>query len=228
MHDSEATVICIDGPSGAGKGTVASLLAERLGYPLLDSGALYRVTAVAALDAGVDLASEDEVAAIAKQMNISFKAASANEPVSVLLNGQDITARVRLEDTGAQASIVAKHPAVRSALLEVQRSFAVTPGLVADGRDMGTVVFPEAKFKVFLTASSEERAKRRVNQLKNQGVNVSLAAVLRDIEARDERDTNRAVSPLKPADDALLLDSTDLSIEEVLNRIISYCGFSKH
>lgn len=226
MHDTKVTVICIDGPSGAGKGTVASLLADHLGYPLLDSGALYRVTAVAALDAGIDLDSEDEVAAVAQQMNVSFKAASANEPVSVLLNEKDITARIRLEDTGAKASIVAKHPAVRAALLEVQRGFAVAPGLVADGRDMGTVVFPEAKFKVFLTASAEERAKRRVNQLKNQGVSVSLAAVLRDIEARDERDMNRAVSPLKPADDALLLDSTNLSIDEVLNKIISHCGLS--
>jgi len=226
MTDEKAMVICIDGPSGAGKGTVASLLASRLGFPLLDSGALYRVSAIAAEDAGVNLNDEARVAEIASDMKIKFTAASASEPVSVSLDGVDITSRVRLEATGSNASVVAKHPLVRAALLELQRDFAMPPGLVADGRDMGTVVFPEAQHKVFLTASAEERAKRRVNQLKKQGVNVSLAAVLKDIEERDERDTNRAVSPLKPADDAVLLDSTSLSIDEVLESIIQSCGLS--
>lgn len=215
-------VVCIDGPSGAGKGTAAVMVAQALGYHLLDSGALYRVVAIAAEKRGVSPTDEAAVAAIAQTMRLDFAVSSAEEPVQVLLEGENITDEVRLESTGAKASVVAPLKAVRAALLDYQRHFVKSPGLVADGRDMGTVVFPESPYKIFLTASAEERADRRYKQLKNKGVNVSLAAVLEDIRIRDDRDMNRATAPLKAAADALTIDSTSLSIKEVVDSIIEF------
>ncbi len=215
-------VVCIDGPSGAGKGTVAVLVAQRLGFQLLDSGALYRVTAIAARRAGIELSDEIEVAKIAASMSLEFKVSAPGEPVRVMLADEDISYEVRQEQTGADASIVAKYQRVRDALLSYQQAFATEDGLVADGRDMGTVVFPTSAVKIFLTASAEERAKRRYKQLKNKGNDVSLAAVLRDIEARDEQDTNRVSAPLRAADDAFRLDSTDLTIDEVVDAIVNH------
>ncbi|WP_298635371.1 (d)CMP kinase [uncultured Umboniibacter sp.] len=217
-------VVCIDGPSGAGKGTAAVMVAQALGYHLLDSGALYRVVAIAAEKRGVSPTDEAAVAAIAQTMRLDFAVSSAEEPVQVLLEGENITDEVRLESTGAKASVVAPLKAVRAALLDYQRHFVKSPGLVADGRDMGTVVFPESHYKIFLTASAEERADRRYKQLKNKGVNVSLAAVLEDIRIRDDRDMNRATAPLKAAADALTIDSTSLSIKEVVDLIIEFVG----
>jgi len=219
---NNAPVICIDGPSGAGKGTASVMVAQALGFKLLDSGALYRVTGIAADRADVDLEDAAAVAQVAEGMSLDFVVDVPGEPVRVLLDGNDITADVRTERTGLLASKVAKLQPVRDALFECQRQFAQAPGLVADGRDMGTVVFPESIFKVFLTASAEERAQRRYKQLKNKGNDVSLAAVLRDIEARDEQDINRASAPLRPADDALIIDSTSLSIDEVVAQIVAY------
>jgi len=219
---NNAPVICIDGPSGAGKGTASVMVAQALGFKLLDSGALYRVTGIAADRAGVDLTDEMAVAKVAEGMSLDFVVDVPGEPVRVLLDGNDITSDVRTERTGLLASSVAKLQPVRDALFECQRQFAKSPGLVADGRDMGTVVFPESPFKVFLTASAEERAQRRYKQLKNKGNGVSLAAVLRDIEARDEQDMNRASAPLRPADDALIIDSTSLSIDEVVEQIVAH------
>ena len=215
-------VVCIDGPSGAGKGTAAVMVAQALGYHLLDSGALYRVVAIAAEKRGVSPTDEAAVAAIAQSMRLDFAVSSAEEPVQVLLEGENITDEVRLESTGAKASVVAPLKAVRAALLDYQRHFVKSPGLVADGRDMGTVVFPESPYKIFLTASAEERADRRYKQLKNKGVNVSLAAVLEDIRIRDDRDMNRATAPLKASADALTIDSTSLSIKEVVDSIIEF------
>jgi len=215
-------VICIDGPSGAGKGTAAVIVAQRLGFHLLDSGALYRVSAIAAERSGISLDDQEAVAEIAAKMNIVFEVAKVGEPVKVILDGNDITSEVRREQTGKNASKVAKYQIVRDALLDCQKAFATQEGLVADGRDMGTVVFPDSPVKVFLTASAQERAERRYKQLKNKGISVSLAAVLRDIEARDEQDTNRSSAPLRPADDALVLDSTGLTIEQVVDKIVDH------
>lgn len=198
------------------------MVAKALGYNLLDSGALYRVVAIAAEKRGVNPTDEDGVAAIAQTMRLDFAVSGADEPVQVLLDGDNITDEVRLESTGAKASVVAPLMAVREALLAYQRHFVKAPGLVADGRDMGTVVFPESPYKIFLTASAEERAERRHKQLKNKGVSVSLAAVLEDIRIRDDRDMNRATAPLKAAADALTIDSTSLSIEEVVETIIEF------
>ncbi|RMA81201.1 (d)CMP kinase [Umboniibacter marinipuniceus] len=219
---AEFPVVCIDGPSGAGKGTAAVMVAQALGYHLLDSGALYRVVAIAAEKRGVSPTDEAAVADIANTMRLDFAVGGADEPVQVLLEGENITHEVRLESTGAKASVVAPLKAVRAALLDYQRHFVKAPGLVADGRDMGTVVFPESPYKIFLTASAEERADRRFKQLKNKGVNVSLAAVLEDIRIRDDRDMNRATAPLKAADDALTIDSTSLSIKEVVDSIVAF------
>ncbi len=219
---AEFPVVCIDGPSGAGKGTAAVMVAKALGYNLLDSGALYRVVAIAAEKRGVNPTDEEGVAVIAQTMRLDFEVSSADEPVQVLLDGDNITDEVRLESTGAKASVVAPLTTVRAALLEYQRHFVKAPGLVADGRDMGTVVFPESPYKIFLTASAEERAERRHKQLKNKGVSVSLAAVLEDIRIRDERDMNRATAPLTAAADALTIDSTSLSIEDVVEQIIEF------
>ncbi|KIQ00145.1 MULTISPECIES: (d)CMP kinase [Pseudomonas] len=216
-----APVITIDGPSGSGKGTVAGLLARQLGWNLLDSGALYRLLAFSARNHGVDLTNEESLKLLAAHLDVQFLAAGDGKPQRIILEGEEVTDAIRNEQIGAGASQVAALPAVRDALLQRQRAFNEAPGLVADGRDMGTVVFPEAPLKVFLTASAEERANRRYLQLKAKGDDVNLASLLDEIRARDERDTQRAVAPLKPAADAIQLDSTELSIEQVLERILS-------
>nr|WP_197976693.1 MULTISPECIES: (d)CMP kinase [unclassified Pseudomonas] len=218
---NQAPVITIDGPSGSGKGTIAGILAKRLGWKLLDSGALYRLLAYAARNHGVDLSNEASLMVMAAHLDVQFIAAADGQPQRIVLEGDDVTRDIRNEQVGAGASQVAALPAVRDALLQRQRAFQESPGLVADGRDMGTVVFPDAALKVFLTASAEERARRRYLQLKAAGNDVSLSSLLDEIRARDERDTQRAVAPLKPAADAIQLDSTELSIEQVLERIMS-------
>lgn len=225
-----APVITIDGPSGSGKGTLAGLLSRRLGWNFLDSGALYRLLAFAAGNHGVDLTNEEVLTRLAGHLDVQFVPAQGERSQRMILEGDDVTDAIRTELVGAGASKVASLPAVREALLQRQRAFREAPGLVADGRDMGTVVFPDAELKFFLTASAEERARRRFFQLKAAGLDVNLASLLEEIVARDERDTQRAVAPLKPAEDAIILDSTTLSIEQVLERIlaeVASCDFGE-
>jgi len=205
-------VIPIDGPSGSVKGT---------GWNFRDSGALYRLLAFAARNHGVDLTNEEALKVLAEHLDVQFGAARDGHGMVIILEGEDVTEAIRNETVGAGASQVAALPVVRTALLQRQKAFREAPGLVADGRDMGTVVFPDAPLKIFLTASAEERARRRYLQLKARGDDVNLASLLEEIRERDERDTQRAVAPLKPAEDAIQLDSTTLSIEEVLQRILS-------
>lgn len=218
---SPVPVITIDGPSGSGKGTVAALLAGKLGWKFLDSGALYRLLAFAARNHGVDLTNEEALKVLAAHLDVQFGAAESGQGMRIVLEGEDVTEAIRNEVVGAGASQVAALPVVREALLQRQKAFREAPGLVADGRDMGTVVFPDATLKIFLTASAEERARRRYLQLKGKGDDVNLASLLDEIRARDERDTQRSVAPLKPADDAIQLDSTEMSIEQVLGQILS-------
>jgi cytidylate kinase len=206
-------VITIDGPSGTGKGTLAALLAARLGWWCLDSGAIYRVLGLAAERRGLDLDDAESLTALAQDLPLTF------DGRRVLLDGEDVGDAIRTETAGAAASRVAVHPGVRSALLDWQRRHARLPGLVADGRDMGTTVFPAASLKVFLDASPDERAARRYKQLKEKGLDANLANLVEDIRARDERDRSRAVAPLRPADDAVRVDSTQLSIEEMQDRV---------
>mgnify|MGYP001263483907 FL=1 len=219
-ENSPIPVIAIDGPSGAGKGTLSRLVANRLGYHLLDSGALYRLTALAAMNAGADLDNPEAVAAVARHLAVRFD--TAGEDTRILLQEQDVSREIRTEAVSMNASRVAAYPPVREALLQRQRDFRQAPGLVADGRDMGTTVFPDADVKIFLTASPEARAERRYLQLLEKGEKVDMDALVTDIRERDKRDSERAVSPLKPADDAHLVDSTELTIEQVLERILSY------
>lgn len=221
MSDLPVPVIAIDGPSGSGKGTLCQTLARHFGWHLLDSGALYRLTGMAADRHGVALDDELAVATLAKNLDVQFVPGAAGEPTSVLLEGDDVSGELRTEKTGLLASKVAVLGAVRSALLQRQRDFAQAPGLVADGRDMGTVVFTDAPLKIFLTASAEERAERRYKQLKSKGDDVNLATLLLEIQARDKRDSERELAPLKPAADAIQLDSSGLGVEEVFERVLA-------
>lgn len=211
---SPVPVIAIDGPSGSGKGTVSALLARRLGWHLLDSGALYRIVACEALERGLSLEDADALAGLARGLVIRFDGGA------VQVDGVDRTDAIRTEAVSEGSSRVAVLQPVRDAILDVQRALRRPPGLVADGRDMGTVVFPDAPLKVFLDASPEVRAERRYNQLKNKGLTVSLAGLLASIRERDERDRRRAIAPLRPASDAILIDSTTMSIDQVLERVL--------
>lgn len=222
MDTDLPVVITIDGPSGAGKGTLSQMLASYTGYHLLDSGALYRLVALAALNSDVDLNNEQLVAQIASTLDVVFKV-SGNK-TTILLVGRDVTSAIRQESVSMAASQIAAYPAVRAALLERQREFAVLPGLIADGRDMGTTVFPAAQTKLFLTASAEARAERRYKQLIAKGDPVEMTSLIKDIQERDERDSNRAVSPLRPAEDAIVIDSTSMTIEQVFAKMLAAIG----
>lgn len=213
-------VLAIDGPSGSGKGTISRRVADALGWHLLDSGALYRLLAHAAALAGVPAGDAAQLGQLARRLKVDFQQTPAGDE-RVLLDGQDVTRAIRAEDCGARASELAVLPAVREGLQALQRGFRQPPGLVADGRDMGTVIFPDAGLKIFLTASAAERAQRRYNQLKEKGFDANLHALLRDIAARDERDQNRSVSPLRPAEDAVRVDTTGRSIEQVVADVMS-------
>jgi CMP/dCMP kinase len=213
-------VVTIDGPSGSGKGTISRLVAARVGWHLLDSGALYRLVALAGVKAGLAPDDAEGHARLAGSMDVRFDVRPDGSEL-VILAGAEVTGQIRSEEIGQGASRVAAWPAVRTALLDRQRAFAVPPGLVADGRDMGTVVFPDAALKIFLTASPHERALRRYKQLKDKGSDVSLPALSREITERDLRDSTRAVAPLKPAPDAEVIDSTGLTIEQVVERVLA-------
>lgn len=206
-------IITVDGPSGVGKGTLSLGLAQKLGWHFLDSGAIYRAVAIFAEKQKVSLEDEAAVALLAKTLPLQFKV--VKDSLEIYLGGEEVTALIRAETTGNKASIVAKHPQVRENLLQRQRDFAVVPGLIADGRDMGTVVFPGAPLKLFLTASAMVRAKRRHKQLLEAGICVNIDQILSEVEARDERDRTRSASPLVPAEDALIIDTSDLGVEEV-------------
>jgi cytidylate kinase len=221
MKYAKPPVVTIDGPSGSGKGTVAQILAGRLGWHYLDSGALYRVLGLTAAKRGVDLDNEPALCRLAEAMRIDFLPQPDGTPARVSVDGEDVSLALRTEATGELASRVAALPDVRASLLQKQRDFRQFPGLVSDGRDMGTTVFPDAILKVFLTASPEIRAERRYKQLKEKGFDANLSAILGEIRHRDQRDTERTVSPLKPADDAWILDCSALSINEVAAAVSS-------
>ncbi len=214
-------VLTIDGPSGSGKGTVSARVAEALGWHLLDSGALYRAVGYAAGLSGLDLSDAAAVTRCAQATRIHFRPGVNGAPARVIVNGNDATDELRTETAGGAASAIAAIPSVRAALVDLQLAFRKRPGLVADGRDMGTVIFPDAAYKVFLTASAAERAKRRYKQLKEKGLGVKLSDLQREIEARDSRDASRAVAPLKPADDAVLIDTTGMGIEDVVATVFA-------
>jgi len=216
---SDIPVIAVDGPSGTGKGTICSHLASWLGWHLLDSGALYRILAIAAEKYQFELDNESAIAAIAGSLDVEFQQPQPGKDITVIFEGDDITRKIRTEECGNSASQIAVLPQVRTALLDRQRQFQQAPGLVADGRDMGTVVFSDAPLKIYLIASAEERAKRRYKQLKQKGFNVNLPRLAAEIAERDTRDSQRTISPLKPADDAIVVDTTTLDISEVIKKI---------
>lgn len=220
MMEGRAPVVTVDGPGGSGKGTVSHRVSDRLGWHLLDSGALYRVLAVAAEHRGIAMNDADRLEELGEHLNVSFPLGADGAPI-VVLDGRDVSAEIRTETCGNLASRVAAVPRARQALLARQRAFRKPPGLVADGRDMGTVVFPDAEVKVFLTASVEERARRRHNQLKQQGLDVTLSNLLQEIAERDRRDASRPVAPLKPAEGAEVIDTTGMSVEEVVDRVMA-------
>lgn len=223
MSNNTIPVITIDGPGGSGKGTVGQRLAWKFGWEFLDSGALYRLVGLAALNRHIKLDSVTEIAEIARNLPAQFAVKEGEQGTEsiILLDDQDVSSKLRTEEVASAASQVAQYDEVRQALLERQRAFRVEPGLVADGRDMGTVVFPDAQLKVFLTASAEIRAERRFKQLKSKGMSASLSAILADIEARDYRDTHRSVSPLVPADDAVILDTSNMSVDDVEQEVLA-------
>ena len=223
MTAGEVPVLTIDGPSGSGKGTISRAVARRLDWHYLDSGALYRAVGVAAGWGDLDLVAAGALVRCTFDTTIDFREGPGDD-LRVLVNGNDATDELRTETAGAAASAIAAIPEVRAALKDRQRAFRRPPGLVADGRDMGTVIFPDAPFKVFMTASAEERAERRYKQLKDKGVSVTLAGLLREILARDARDASRAVAPLRPAEDAVRIDTTGIGIDEVVERVLSVVG----
>ena len=211
-------VLTIDGPSGAGKGTVSRAVAKQLGWHYLDSGSIYRSLAIAVLKQKAEIADVEAVVGIAKSLSLAF---DCGDELIVRLDNKDITAELPTETTGNTASIIAAYPEVRAVLLQKQKDFQQKPGLVADGRDMGTVVFPDAESKVFLTASAKERAQRRYKQLIEKGIDANLVQITKEIETRDQRDQQRTTAPLKAADDALYIDSSDLSIEQVIEEVLN-------
>ncbi|ETI62456.1 (d)CMP kinase [Marinomonas profundimaris] len=217
---NQGPVITIDGPSGAGKGTVSQLIAEKLGWHILDSGALYRLLALAVSHHGMSSDDVETLKVLAEHLDIQFQQSDEGK-VEIILEGETVTQAIRTEDVGNRASKLAAIPEVREGLLLRQRAFSQAPGLVADGRDMGTVVFPSAQIKIFLTASAEERAQRRLQQLQQKGETVNLAELVKTIKERDERDANRTIAPLVPAAGALVIDSTDLNIEQVVEMIFA-------
>jgi cytidylate kinase len=221
-HGETVPVLAIDGPGGSGKGTVCRLAAAALGWHLLDSGALYRAVAVYAQDQGVDPQDAQALTRLAQSLPVEFVA--AEDDTRVLLSGRDVTLDLRSETTGNAASRVAAIPEVRDALLGRQRAFRQSPGLVADGRDMGTVIFPDAQVKIFLTASARERARRRYKQLLEKGIDANIDRLYSEISERDRRDQERAVAPLKPAPDARLIDTTAMTIEEVVTQVLGIVG----
>ena len=226
MNVTDATgktvpVVTIDGPSGSGKGAVTAQIAEWSGFHVLDSGALYRLVGLAARRAGVSLEDERALAEIATHLDTTFQPEDGEEDWAVYLGTEVVTALIRTDEAGVDASLVSQFSSVRGALIERQRAFKAAPGLIADGRDMGTIVFPDATLKIFLTASAEQRANRRYKQLKNKGMDVNFAALLESIQARDVRDMTRSVAPLVPAEDSVVIDSSELSLSEVVQRVRS-------
>lgn len=219
----DAPVITIDGPGGAGKGTICRLLSQRLGWQLLDSGAIYRVLALAAMHHQIAADDENALQPLAAHLDVQFGSDESGN-TRITLEGENVTSTIRTQEVADVASKIASLPRVREALLRRQRAFRETPGLVADGRDMGTVVFPQAEVKIFLTASVEERANRRYLELKQKGLDVNIGDLLSEIQARDERDINRATAPLKPAADSYILDSTYKNIEQVLDEVLNYAS----
>ncbi len=213
-------VITVDGPSGAGKGTLCHALAEKLGFDFLDSGAIYRILALAAVKQGIDFENESALAELGRNLNVKFM--PENNEIKVILDGENVGDQIRTAEAGQNASKIAVYPQVREALLQRQRDFRNPKGLIADGRDMGTVVFPDAEIKFFLDASAEERTKRRVKQLQEKGFSANFDEILAEIKERDFRDKNRTVAPLVPAKDALILDSTHLSIDEVIQQALDH------